>query len=159
MNGRRRLSALAAVVLLVTTACGLGSGSAVPLQVGPGSITPTPGLEGVQITVGSKEYTEQVILGYILEYTLAAAGARVRDRDKGHQVGALVLGLIHKRPDPPSVVEHAPQTLQVQKRGRNHRRHGRYGFEDDDTVAIPAAEQRTGGGGQSANRAQGQAIG
>ena len=50
-----------------------------PLQVGPGSIKPTPGLEGVKITVGSKEYTEQVILGYILEYTLAAAGADVRD--------------------------------------------------------------------------------
>ncbi len=39
----------------------------------------TPGLEGVRITVGSKEYTEQVILGYILEFTLAAAGADVRD--------------------------------------------------------------------------------
>lgn len=79
MSGRGRLAALAAVVLLVTTGCGLGSGSAVPLQVEPGSIQPTPGLEGVEITVGSKEYTEQVILGYILEYTLAAAGAQVRD--------------------------------------------------------------------------------
>lgn len=78
MRGRR-LAALLAVVLVAVTACGLGSGSAVPLQVGPGSVKPTPGLEGVQITVGSKEYTEQVILGYILEYTLAAAGAEVRD--------------------------------------------------------------------------------
>ena len=60
-------------------ACGLGSGGTVPLRVGPGSIKPTPGLEGVKITVGSKEYTEQVILGYILEYALSAAGADVRD--------------------------------------------------------------------------------
>jgi osmoprotectant transport system substrate-binding protein len=78
----RRLRALAAsamVVAVVLTGCGLGSGSTVPLQVGPGSIQPTPGLQGVKITVGSKEYTEQVILGYILEYTLTAAGADVRD--------------------------------------------------------------------------------
>lgn len=73
------MAALAAVLALALTACGLGSGSAVPLQVGPGTIQPTPGLEGVRITVGSKEYTEQVIMGYILEFTLAAAGADVRD--------------------------------------------------------------------------------
>ncbi|MDV3124142.1 glycine betaine ABC transporter substrate-binding protein [Mycobacterium sp. 21AC1] len=69
----------AAVCGLTLAGCGLGSGSTVPLQVGPGSITPNPALEGVKITVGSKEYTEQVILGYILEYTLSAAGADVRD--------------------------------------------------------------------------------
>ena len=74
-----RVAAVAMTVLLTVTGCGLGSGSTVPLLVGPGSIQPTPGLEGVRITVGSKEYTEQVILGYILEYTLAAAGADVRD--------------------------------------------------------------------------------
>ncbi|OBI78138.1 glycine betaine ABC transporter substrate-binding protein [Mycobacterium sp. E740] len=70
-------TALACVLLLA--GCGLGAGGAVPLKVGPGSIQPDPALKGVPITVGSKEYTEQVILGYILEYTLAAAGADVRD--------------------------------------------------------------------------------
>jgi osmoprotectant transport system substrate-binding protein len=75
---RRGLAALVAACTLVT-GCGLGAGGAVPLKVGPGSVQPEPALEGVQITVGSKEYTEQVILGYILEYTLAAAGADVRD--------------------------------------------------------------------------------
>ncbi|WP_460357089.1 glycine betaine ABC transporter substrate-binding protein [Mycobacterium sp. ZZG] len=75
----RRIAALIAVLTTVLTACGLGSGSAVPLPVGPGSVRPHPGLEGVPITVGSKEYTEQVIMGYILEYTLSAAGADVRD--------------------------------------------------------------------------------
>lgn len=64
---------------VVLSGCGLGAGSTVPLRVGPGSIKPDPELEGVPITVGSKEYTEQVIMGYILEYTLAAAGADVRD--------------------------------------------------------------------------------
>ena len=81
MRARRGSAAatLAAAVVLLLSACGLGSGSAVPLQVGPGSITPNEGLAGVKITVGSKEYTEQVILGYILEFTLSAAGADVRD--------------------------------------------------------------------------------
>ena len=49
---RRRGWVIAAVLTLLLTACGLGSGSTVPLQVGPGSIKPTPGLEGVKITVG-----------------------------------------------------------------------------------------------------------
>jgi osmoprotectant transport system substrate-binding protein len=72
-------SLVAAVCAAVVTACGLGSGGAVPFMVAPGSIKPNPALAGVKITVGSKEYTEQVIMGYILEYTLAAAGAEVRD--------------------------------------------------------------------------------
>ncbi|KUH84028.1 glycine betaine ABC transporter substrate-binding protein [Mycobacterium sp. IS-1556] len=75
---RRRIGAALACALLLA-GCGLGAGGAVPLKVGPGSIQPHPALEGVPITVGSKEYTEQVILGYILEYTLVAAGADVRD--------------------------------------------------------------------------------
>ncbi|MGV0606548.1 glycine betaine ABC transporter substrate-binding protein [Mycolicibacterium sp. XJ1904] len=73
---RRSVAALACLLL---AGCGLGAGSTVPLKVGPGSIQPVAALEGVQITVGSKEYTEQVILGYILEFTLTAAGADVRD--------------------------------------------------------------------------------
>ncbi|KUH81017.1 MULTISPECIES: glycine betaine ABC transporter substrate-binding protein [unclassified Mycobacterium] len=75
---RRSIGAALACALLLA-GCGLGAGGAVPLKVGPGSIQPHPALEGVPITVGSKEYTEQVILGYILEYTLVAAGADVRD--------------------------------------------------------------------------------
>jgi osmoprotectant transport system substrate-binding protein len=70
---------IATMCALAVSACGLGSGGTVPFKVGPGSIKPNAALEGVKITVGSKEYTEQVIMGYILEYTLAAAGADVRD--------------------------------------------------------------------------------
>ncbi|MFI8565131.1 glycine betaine ABC transporter substrate-binding protein [Rhodococcus sp. NPDC078407] len=65
--------------MTVLTSCGLQSGSAVPLSVEPGSIQPVPGLDGAQLIVGSKEFTEQVILGYILEFGLVAAGADVRD--------------------------------------------------------------------------------
>ncbi|MBB2992994.1 osmoprotectant transport system substrate-binding protein [Mycolicibacterium iranicum] len=75
----RSTLAVAATLVLTLSGCGLGSGSTVPLEVGPGSVQPNPALEGVRITVGSKEYTEQVIMGYILEFTLAAAGAEVRD--------------------------------------------------------------------------------
>ncbi len=72
----------AAAALLMTTllaGCGLEAGGAVPLPVGPGSITAVPELQGVQITVGSKDFTEQNILGYLIEFALTAAGAQVRD--------------------------------------------------------------------------------
>ncbi|WTL36432.1 glycine betaine ABC transporter substrate-binding protein [Nocardia sp. NBC_01503] len=67
------------MALLLVAACGLESGSAVPLRVGPGSIRPIPELDGVRITVGSKDFTEQNILGYLIEFALSAAGAEVRD--------------------------------------------------------------------------------
>ncbi|WP_280241601.1 glycine betaine ABC transporter substrate-binding protein [Nocardia abscessus] len=73
-----RALALALGMALVA-ACGLQSGGAVPLRVGPGSIGPVPELEGVRITVGSKDFTEQNILGYLIEFALSAAGADVRD--------------------------------------------------------------------------------
>jgi osmoprotectant transport system substrate-binding protein len=77
---RRALAVIIATMCAVTVSgCGLGSGGTVPFMVGPGSIKPNAALADVKITVGSKEYTEQVIMGYILEYTLAAAGAEVRD--------------------------------------------------------------------------------
>lgn len=68
-------------MLLVTllAACGLEAGGAVPLPVGPGSIRPIPELDGVRVTVGSKDFTEQNILGYLIEFALTAAGAQVRD--------------------------------------------------------------------------------
>ena len=76
----RAVSALAAaLVTLLTASCGLQSGGALPLPVGPGSITPVPELEGVKLTVGSKDFTENIILGYIAEFALAAASAQIRD--------------------------------------------------------------------------------
>ncbi|NLG47687.1 glycine betaine ABC transporter substrate-binding protein [Gordonia sp. (in: high G+C Gram-positive bacteria)] len=78
---RRACAALlgACALILGVAACGLQSGGALPLPVKPGSITVQPDLEGQTITVGSKDFTEQVILGYILAFSLSAAGADVRD--------------------------------------------------------------------------------
>ncbi|QIS13808.1 glycine betaine ABC transporter substrate-binding protein [Nocardia arthritidis] len=76
----RLLRAIAcATAVLLLAGCGLQSGGAMPLQVGPGSIRPDPDLAGVPITVGSKDFTEQNILGYLIEFALSAAGANIRD--------------------------------------------------------------------------------
>ncbi|MFI0464977.1 glycine betaine ABC transporter substrate-binding protein [Saccharopolyspora sp. 5N102] len=68
-----------AVTGVLLTGCGLSSGGSVPLAVAPGTIRPVPELQGVTITVGSKDFTEQLVLGYIAEFALSAAGADVRD--------------------------------------------------------------------------------
>ena len=72
----RKLVALALVGTLLT-GCGLSSGSTVPVSVGPGSIKPV--LSGVHLAVGSKDFTENIVLGYIAELALSAAGADVSD--------------------------------------------------------------------------------
>ena len=64
---------------VVVAGCGLESGGAVPLEVGPGSIQPVPELENLKMTVGSKDFSEQIILGDIIEFAMVAAGADVRD--------------------------------------------------------------------------------
>lgn len=83
MKLRKRSRALKAASLamagLMLSGCGLSSGSSVPLAVEPGIIQPVPELEGQTITVGSKNFTEQLILGYLGEFALSAAGANVRD--------------------------------------------------------------------------------
>ncbi len=75
----RRLAALAAVTGLLTSGCGLETSFALPFEVAPGSIRPVPELAGVGIAVGSKDFTENQVLGYIAEVALTAAGAEVRD--------------------------------------------------------------------------------
>jgi osmoprotectant transport system substrate-binding protein len=72
----RKLVALALVGTLLT-GCGLSSGSTVPVAVGPGSIKPV--LSGVRLAVGSKDFTENIVLGYIAELALSAAGAQISD--------------------------------------------------------------------------------
>jgi osmoprotectant transport system substrate-binding protein len=76
---RSLLAAVLAAVALATAGCGLSTNTAVPFTVTPGTITPVAGLEGVTITVGSKDFTEQILLGYMAELALSAAGANVRD--------------------------------------------------------------------------------
>ncbi|MTD54030.1 glycine betaine ABC transporter substrate-binding protein [Amycolatopsis pithecellobii] len=78
---KHRLKAVLGAALLTTslTACGLDVNASLPYQVKPGSIRPVPGLGGVHIAVGSKDYTENTILGYIAELALSAAGADITD--------------------------------------------------------------------------------
>jgi len=73
------MAALAAAVGVLVSGCGLSAGYTLPFDVGAGSIKPVPELEGVSIRVGSKNFTEQILLGYIAEVALAAAGADIED--------------------------------------------------------------------------------
>ncbi|MFD9962816.1 glycine betaine ABC transporter substrate-binding protein [Amycolatopsis sp. NPDC058986] len=77
----RRVAALAGAVLLSASlaGCGLDVNTGVPYTIHPGSIQPIPSLEGLKVTVGSKDFTENIILGYMAEMALSAAGADVID--------------------------------------------------------------------------------
>ena len=80
-NTRRRTGPLlAAVLLAAASACGLTSGSPMVDDVKPGSIGVGKPLEGAKLTVTSKEFTEQLILGAIMGIAFQAAGAEVIDR-------------------------------------------------------------------------------
>src|SRR5207302_11244841 len=71
-----RLKALFGAVLLLgsLTACGLNVNAALPYDVKPGSIQEVSSLKGLNVTVGSKDCTENIILGYMAELALSAAG-------------------------------------------------------------------------------------
>ena len=68
----RRVVGLACAFLLVT-ACGPGDD-------GNGAVEEVEGLEGASVTVGSKQFDEQVILGQMAVLALEAVGADVTDR-------------------------------------------------------------------------------
>lgn len=72
------MAALLATAGLLT-GCGLETTYVLPFEVGAGSITPVAELSGVDVSVGSKDFTENIVLGYITEVALTAAGANVRD--------------------------------------------------------------------------------
>ncbi|MFF7769550.1 glycine betaine ABC transporter substrate-binding protein [Streptomyces massasporeus] len=77
----RRCTYLAAAGLLVAAAgCGLTSGSPLTDDVEPGSIGQGEPLKGAHLTVTSKSFTEQLILGSIMGIAFEAAGADVIDR-------------------------------------------------------------------------------
>jgi len=75
---RGLLAAVAGLVMLGVTACGGGGGGGGGGGLGP-AVTGVD-LSGTQIAVGSKEFTEQLILGKIAVLALRAAGAEVEDR-------------------------------------------------------------------------------
>ncbi|MFJ8595619.1 glycine betaine ABC transporter substrate-binding protein [Streptomyces sp. NPDC093598] len=76
----RRRTCLLAGVLLAAAGCGLTSGSPLTDDVEPGSIGRGEPLKGAQLTVTSKSFTEQLILGAIMGIAFEAAGADVIDR-------------------------------------------------------------------------------
>ncbi|MGP8301519.1 glycine betaine ABC transporter substrate-binding protein [Streptomyces inhibens] len=85
MRALRRPAALLAAALLATVApggCGLVSGSAMTDNVKPGPAAGYPDrpLTGAQLTVTSKEFTEQIVLGQIMGIVFEAAGAKVIDK-------------------------------------------------------------------------------
>ncbi|MGY0024343.1 glycine betaine ABC transporter substrate-binding protein [Streptomyces sp. cg35] len=80
MKYRMRVAAAAASGLALLAGCGLTSGSPLVDTVRPGSIGQGEPLEGADITVTSKEFTEQLILGAIMGIAFKAAGADVLDR-------------------------------------------------------------------------------
>ncbi len=72
-----RLAAVSATAAMLLAACGDDEA-----EVGPeagGSIAEDYDLEGAELTVGSKEFTEQLILGHMARLALQTAGAEVTD--------------------------------------------------------------------------------
>jgi osmoprotectant transport system substrate-binding protein len=76
-----RKARVVAVLLVgaLAAACGLDTNYSVPFQIQPGAIRAEPSLKGVTLTVGSKDFTESIVLGYMAEFALSAAGADVKD--------------------------------------------------------------------------------
>lgn len=70
--------ATAAVVFVVSTACGSGASATAPATAG--TVSAGIDLKGVTIKVGSKEYVEQRVLGQIIVKALEASGATVEDQ-------------------------------------------------------------------------------
>ncbi|MEU3484134.1 glycine betaine ABC transporter substrate-binding protein [Streptomyces massasporeus] len=77
---RRRTHLAAAGLLVAAAGCGLTSGSPLTDDVEPGSIGRGEPLKGAHLTVTSKSFTEQLILGSIMGIAFEAAGADVIDR-------------------------------------------------------------------------------
>ncbi|KUO01051.1 glycine betaine ABC transporter substrate-binding protein [Streptomyces caeruleatus] len=77
---RRGAAVLLATVLLAPSGCGLTSGSPMADDVKPGTIGRGEPLKGAELTVTSKSFTEQLILGAIMGIAFQAAGAKVVDR-------------------------------------------------------------------------------
>ena len=74
------ISALACLGLLVS-GCGLGT-AAGPVRSGElaGPIADVESLEGLKVSIGSKNFSENIILGKMAVSLFASAGAKVTDR-------------------------------------------------------------------------------
>ncbi|MDC0769205.1 glycine betaine ABC transporter substrate-binding protein [Streptomyces sp. HD] len=77
---RRPVALLTAGMLVASAGCGLTSGSPMVDDVRSGTIGRGEPLKGAELTVTSKSFTEQLILGAIMGIAFQAAGAEVLDR-------------------------------------------------------------------------------
>lgn len=81
---RRRLPVVAPVLVMVPVllvgGCGLKSGSPMVDEVSPGSVGQGEPLRGATLTVTSKNFSENIILGQMTGLVFKAAGAEVLDR-------------------------------------------------------------------------------
>ncbi|NHC45842.1 glycine betaine ABC transporter substrate-binding protein [Motilibacter aurantiacus] len=77
---RRFLLATLGATALALTGCGGGNDDTGATAGTEGSVAAGVDLDGVKIAVGSKEFTEQLVLGQIAVQALRAAGADVEDR-------------------------------------------------------------------------------
>ncbi len=76
----RTASVLAAAALLSLSACGLGTaGGFIPKTRSAGVLKDVKPLDGLQVSVGSKNFTEQILLGKIAAILLRSKGASVED--------------------------------------------------------------------------------
>lgn len=80
MRGTMRTAAVGVVGGALLVSCGLTSGSPMVDDVKPGTIGKGLPLKGVDLTVTSKEFTEQLVLGAVMGIAFEAAGADVLDR-------------------------------------------------------------------------------
>ncbi|MEV6165972.1 glycine betaine ABC transporter substrate-binding protein [Streptomyces sp. NPDC052052] len=68
------------VLALTLSGCGLKSGSPMADNVQPGSVGRGKPLDGASLTVASKNFSENIILGQMIGLIFKAAGAEVLDR-------------------------------------------------------------------------------
>ncbi|MGA5098238.1 glycine betaine ABC transporter substrate-binding protein [Streptomyces lavendulocolor] len=81
MRHRGRAAGCTALVLvLVLAGCGLKSGSPMADDVLPGSVGRGQPLRGASLTVTSKNFSENLVLGHMIGLIFKAAGAEVLDR-------------------------------------------------------------------------------
>ena len=76
----RTTGATATLLVSAVALAGCGGGGDSVTEAAEGSLASTVDLSGVSISVGSKEYPEQKILGELLVQSLQAAGATVTDK-------------------------------------------------------------------------------
>lgn len=83
LGSTRRAAAVVATALAAVTAlsaCNLSNSGSKSAEAKPGSIAKAASLKGTTVTVGGKEFTEQLILCQITSQALTSAGATVKEK-------------------------------------------------------------------------------